>query len=163
MLVPGGNPNSFRDFSKIYEDFIGCKIDRTGKESPESLEITKILQNTETPTESRKSHRIPKIGQFDNKTFLLYNNMPLTNSFIRVLTSDLFTILSVSRHNISPSRSSVGRASESQPAPGSSPGSRRFGARYIEPPDGDGLRSGQRPQPVEVSERGGPCPAMWAR
>ena len=33
----------------------------------------------------------------------------------------------------------------------------------IEPPDGDGLRSGQRPQPVEVSERGGPCPAMWAR
>ena len=34
---------------------------------------------------------------------------------------------------------------------------------YVEPPDGDGLRSGQRPQPVEVSERGGPCPAMWAR
>ena len=62
-----------------------------------------------------------------------------------------------------PSRSSVGRASDSQPAPGSSPGSRRFGARYIEPPDGYGLRSGQRPQPVEVSERGGPCPAMWAR
>ena len=54
-----------------------------------------------------------------------------------------------------PSRSSVGRASDSQPAPGSSPGSRRFGARYIEPPDGDGLRSRQRPQPVEVSERGG--------
>ena len=63
----------------------------------------------------------------------------------------------------SPSRSSVGRASDSQPAPGSSPGSRRFGARYIESPEGDGLRSGQRPQPVEVSERGGPCPAMWAR
>ena len=34
---------------------------------------------------------------------------------------------------------------------------------HIEPPDVDGLRSGQRPQPVEVSERGGPCPAMWAR
>ena len=63
----------------------------------------------------------------------------------------------------SPSRSSVGRASDSQPAPGSNSGSRRFGARYIEPPDGDGLRSGQRPQSVEVSERGGPCPAMWAR
>ena len=60
------------------------------------------------------------------------------------------------------SRSSVGRASDSRPAPGSSPGSRRFGARYVEPPDGDGLRSGQRLQPVEVSERGGPCPAMWA-
>ena len=34
---------------------------------------------------------------------------------------------------------------------------------HIEASDGDGLRSGQRPQPVEVSERGGPCPAMWAR
>ena len=44
-----------------------------------------------------------------------------------------------------PSRSSVGRASDSQPAPGSSPGSRRFGAQYIESPDGDGLRSGQWP------------------
>ena len=45
-----------------------------------------------------------------------------------------------------------------------SPVSRRFGDRYVlEPPDGDGLRSGQRPQPVEVSEWDGPCPAMWAR
>ena len=33
----------------------------------------------------------------------------------------------------------------------------------LEPPDGDILRSGQRPQPVEVSECDGPCPAMWAR
>ena len=33
----------------------------------------------------------------------------------------------------------------------------------LEPPDGDVLRSGQRPQPVEVSEWDGPCPAMWAR
>ena len=60
-----------------------------------------------------------------------------------------------------PHRSSVGRTSDSQPASGSSPGSRRFGARYIEPPDGDDLRSGQRPQPVEVGERGGSCPPMW--
>ena len=53
------------------------------------------------------------------------------------------------------------------PTPGykKSPGSRTFRARYtnIEPPDGDGLGSGQRPQPVEVIEWGGPCPAMWAR
>ena len=33
----------------------------------------------------------------------------------------------------------------------------------LEPPDGDGLWSGQRPQPVEVSEWDGPFPAMWAR
>ena len=53
------------------------------------------------------------------------------------------------------------------PTPGykKSPGSRPFRARYtnVEPPDGDGLWSGQRPQPVEVIEWGGPCPATWAR
>ena len=53
------------------------------------------------------------------------------------------------------------------PTPGykKSPGSRPFRARYtnVEPPDEDGLGSGQRPQPVQVIEWGGPCPAMWAR
>ena len=53
-----------------------------------------------------------------------------------------------------PSRSSVGRASDSQPAPGSSPGSRRFGARYIEPPDGDGLRSGSGRSQLKKSVSG---------
>ena len=62
----------------------------------------------------------------------------------------------------------VGRLSDFRyltPGYKKSPGSRPFRARYtnVEPPDGDGLWSGQRPQPVEVSERGGPCPAMWAR
>ena len=33
----------------------------------------------------------------------------------------------------------------------------------LEPPDGDGLRSGQRPQQAEVIEWDGPCPTMWAR
>ena len=33
----------------------------------------------------------------------------------------------------------------------------------LEPPDGDGLRSGQQPQQVEVSEWDGSCPTMWAR
>ena len=47
--------------------------------------------------------------------------------------------------------------------PGASPGSSRFGARYIRASsDGDGLRSEQRSQPVEVGEWDGPCPAMWA-
>ena len=45
------------------------------------------------------------------------------------------------------SRSPVGKASDFRyPAPGHAKSlcSRRFGARYIEPPDGDGLRSRQR-------------------
>ena len=29
--------------------------------------------------------------------------------------------------------------------------------------DGDGCGRWQRPQPVEVSERGGSCSALWAR
>ena len=46
---------------------------------------------------------------------------------------------------------------------GESPGSRRFGARYIVLLTGMACGRWQRPQPVEVSEWGGPCPAMWAR
>ena len=48
--------------------------------------------------------------------------------------------------------------------PGSeSPGSRRSGARYMRLLTGMVCGRWQRPQPVEVSEWGGPCPAMWAR
>ena len=51
----------------------------------------------------------------------------------------------------------VGRLSDFRyPTPGykKSPGSRRFGTDILEPPDGDGLRSGQRPHISRSEGRG---------
>ena len=66
---------------------------------------------------------------------------------------------------LSPSHSSVGRASDSRyPAPGytKSPGTRRFGARLEPPLTWGGLWPGQLPHSVEVSEQDGPRSAMRA-
>ena len=58
-----------------------------------------------------------------------------------------------------PPRSSV---EESRTPGGESPRSRRCGAWYLVLLTGMACGRWQRPQPIGVSEWGGPCPAMWA-